>query len=61
MTKPETIPTGVPGLDHVLMGGFIRGGFYLVQGDPGSGKNNRGSAVRAQPRQSGVSPVSISP
>lgn len=38
MKKPEYIPTGVPGLDHVLMGGFIRGGFYLVQGDPGSGK-----------------------
>jgi circadian clock protein KaiC len=31
-------PTGVPGLDHVLMGGFLREGFYLVQGDPGSGK-----------------------
>ncbi len=36
--KTEYIPTGVPGLDHVLMGGFIRGGFYLIQGDPGSGK-----------------------
>jgi circadian clock protein KaiC len=30
--------SGVPGLDHVLMGGFGAGGFYLVQGDPGSGK-----------------------
>ncbi len=34
----EFVPTGVPGLDHVLMGGFLRDGFYLVQGDPGSGK-----------------------
>jgi circadian clock protein KaiC len=33
-----TIPTGVPGLDHVLMGGYVRSGFYLIQGDPGSGK-----------------------
>lgn len=32
------IPTGVPGLDHVLYGGFRREGFILVQGDPGSGK-----------------------
>src|SRR4051812_36674396 len=32
------VSTGVPGLDHVLLGGFIREGFYLVQGDPGSGK-----------------------
>lgn len=32
------IPTGNEGLDNVLMGGFVREGFYLVQGDPGSGK-----------------------
>lgn len=32
------VPTGVPGLDYVLMGGFRREGFYLLQGDPGSGK-----------------------
>jgi circadian clock protein KaiC len=32
------VTTGIPGLDVVLMGGFLRGGFYLVQGDPGSGK-----------------------
>jgi circadian clock protein KaiC len=32
------LSTGVPGLDHVLMGGFLREGFYLLQGDPGSGK-----------------------
>jgi circadian clock protein KaiC len=32
------VPTGVPGLDHVLLGGFLRDGFYLIQGDPGSGK-----------------------
>lgn len=33
-----SLPTGVTGLDNVLMGGFLKGGFYLVQGDPGSGK-----------------------
>src|SRR4051794_30613824 len=32
------VPTGAPGLDYVLMGGLLREGFYLVQGDPGSGK-----------------------
>lgn len=30
--------TGVPGLDGVLNGGFVEGGVYIVQGDPGSGK-----------------------
>lgn len=32
------VTTGVPGLDNVLLGGFLHAGFYLVQGDPGSGK-----------------------
>ena len=34
----DLVSTGVPGLDDVLMGGFLRRGFYLLQGDPGSGK-----------------------
>ena len=38
MSTEALLATGVPGLDHVLMGGFVRRGFYLVQGDPGSGK-----------------------
>jgi circadian clock protein KaiC len=38
-SNPRTlIPTGIAGLDTVLMGGFLEGGFYLFQGDPGSGK-----------------------
>ncbi len=38
MKNVELLSTGVPGLDNVLRGGFLRGGFYLLQGDPGSGK-----------------------
>lgn len=42
MTQPPTtattLSTSVEGLDNVLLGGFLRGGFYLIQGDPGSGK-----------------------
>lgn len=34
----DYVPSGVPGLDHVLLGGFLREGFYLLQADPGSGK-----------------------
>jgi circadian clock protein KaiC len=37
-SEQQFVPTGVPGLDHVLLGGFLREGFYLIQGDPGSGK-----------------------
>ena len=34
----ERIPSGVPGLDTVLRGGFLQGGIYLITGDPGTGK-----------------------
>ncbi len=32
------LPTGLPGLDTILGGGLIRGGIYIVQGNPGAGK-----------------------
>jgi circadian clock protein KaiC len=31
-------PTGIEGLDNILSGGLPPGCFYLIQGDPGSGK-----------------------
>ena len=34
----DKVPTNIEGLDNVLMGGFLREGFCLIQGDPGSGK-----------------------
>ena len=38
MVGDERCLSGVDGLDNILAGGFPRGGFYLIQGDPGSGK-----------------------
>src|SRR5437762_1578585 len=38
MVGDERCLSGVDGLDKILAGGFLRGGFYLIQGDPGSGK-----------------------
>lgn len=32
----QYVTTGVLGLDYVLMGGFLREGFYLLQGDSGT-------------------------
>jgi circadian clock protein KaiC len=34
----ERVETGVPGFDTILNGGFFRGGVYIVEGTPGSGK-----------------------
>lgn len=34
----DRISTGIPGLDDVLLGGFPCRHFYLIEGDPGTGK-----------------------
>ncbi len=34
----EAVATGIPGLDHILAGGFTPDRIYLVEGDPGAGK-----------------------
>lgn len=36
------VGTGIAGLDDVLLGGFPRTHFYLVEGDPGTGKTTLG-------------------
>src|SRR5947209_8121312 len=38
LEKSDLIATGIVGLDELLCGGMINAGFYLLQGDPGSGK-----------------------
>lgn len=34
----ERVPTGIDGLDRILHGGLLRGGSYLIVGQPGAGK-----------------------
>jgi circadian clock protein KaiC len=41
----EKMATGVPGLDHLLEGGLIRGNSLLIEGPPGSGKSTLGVRV----------------
>ena len=41
----ERLATGVPGLDTVLRGGFLRGGLYIIQGAPGAGKTILGNQI----------------
>jgi circadian clock protein KaiC len=38
----EPVPTGVPGLDEVLVGGYARGNLHLIEGQPGTGKTTLG-------------------
>jgi circadian clock protein KaiC len=39
----ERVPTGIPGLDTVLRGGFLKAGIYIVRGEPGTGKTILGN------------------
>ena len=41
----ERTKTGVPGLDALLRGGFVRGAIYLVMGRPGTGKTTLGNQL----------------
>ncbi len=41
----ERIPSGVMGLDEVLEGGFIKGGLYIIEGAPGTGKTVLGNQI----------------
>jgi circadian clock protein KaiC len=41
----ERIPTGIPGLDTILRGGFLKGGVYIIEGAPGSGKTILGNQI----------------
>ena len=43
--QPARLPTGIAGLDTVLDGGFLRGGIYIVQGQPGAGKTIFGNQI----------------
>ncbi|HZZ83863.1 MAG TPA: ATPase domain-containing protein [Anaeromyxobacteraceae bacterium] len=38
----ERLPSGVPGLDHILGGGLVPNALYLVKGAPGTGKTTIG-------------------
>ncbi len=38
----ERVSTGVGGLDDILTGGFPRGHFFLIEGEPGTGKTTLG-------------------
>jgi circadian clock protein KaiC len=41
----ERISSGVTGLDLVLQGGFVKGGLYIVEGAPGTGKTILGNQL----------------
>ncbi|HEV7557193.1 MAG TPA: ATPase domain-containing protein, partial [Kofleriaceae bacterium] len=55
----ERLATGVPGLDTVLNGGLFKGGVYIVEGAPGSGKTILGNQMCFHRAAAGDSTVYI--
>ena len=41
----DRVESGIPGLDVILEGGFLKGGLYIVQGAPGTGKTTFGNQL----------------
>jgi circadian clock protein KaiC len=41
----DRVPTGIAGLDTILGGGFLKGGLYIVQGAPGTGKTTLANQI----------------
>ncbi len=39
------VPSGVAGLDTILGGGFLKGGLYIIQGTPGTGKTTLANQI----------------
>lgn len=41
----QRLPSGVPGLDTILRGGFPKGGIHILQGAPGTGKTTLANQI----------------
>jgi circadian clock protein KaiC len=41
----DRLPSGIAGLDTILHGGFLRGGIYVIAGQPGAGKTILGNQI----------------
>ncbi len=53
LRSENRVGTGISGLDDVLLGGFPRSHFYLIEGDPGAGKTTLGLQFLLQGRDQG--------
>src|ERR1044071_7966724 len=56
---PERLSSGVPGLDAVLRGGFLKAGIFLIQGSPGAGKTVLANQICFHHAAAGGSPLYV--
>jgi circadian clock protein KaiC len=43
--EPARVPSGIPGLDTILNGGFLQNGVNIIEGTPGAGKTILGNQI----------------
>jgi circadian clock protein KaiC len=55
----ERVPTGIQGLDDVLGGGFPHGHFFLIEGEPGTGKTTLGLQFLMEGARTGESSLYV--
>lgn len=60
MTNPDSskiarLPSGIEGLDQILRGGFLKGGLYIIEGEPGAGKTVFGNQLAFNHAKTGSS------
>lgn len=56
----DRVPSGVPGLDEIIGGGFLPGRVYLITGPPGSGKTTMGIQFLVEGARNGEKGVFVS-
>ncbi|WP_048811160.1 RAD55 family ATPase [Thermococcus gammatolerans] len=56
----DRVPSGVPGLDDIIGGGFLPGRVYLITGPPGSGKTTMGVQFLVEGARNGEKGVFVS-
>ena len=56
----DRVPSGVPGLDEIIGGGFLPGRVYLITGPPGSGKTTMGVQFLVEGARNGEKGVFVS-
>jgi circadian clock protein KaiC len=55
----ERLPSGINGLDQILCGGFLKGGLYIIEGEPGAGKTVFGNQLAFNHAKTGSSGLYI--
>ncbi len=58
-SKIARLTAGIEGLDLILCGGFLKGGLYIIEGEPGAGKTVFGNQLAFNHAKTGASALYV--